>query len=778
MKRIARVVLLLCFAGSARAATWLPVREALTEAQASGKLIVLYLSDGVKANDDWVVAWSQGEGSAVAGSVVLARGTSADAVLLEVSPLRRYSTREPRRSIVIIGPDGDTLSSPDAAFKDATDFTAEVKALNLQLTSFLLSAKYLREGKATESVIAKGQGLLDASLLHAADDAFAAGAEKARKDHDNGLEQLAVLGRAKVDLMRWQADHWQGSNQRDYTPGYRPRGQVYALSGRSRLENTTTQAHSPGESLLHTLGSITSHPANDAVEAQAWYLTGVVRMVTRDLKAAGEAYKNVYRLSPKPSPLAEGARRELDMLGIAVEEDAGTAAGGVHLTLPRREVMAGTIEVVATAQGAAKVEYFLDDARVTERTSAPFTASISLGTLPRAHTIKAVAYDASGRRVGEDAATVNDRVSSLSVHIAEPRDGSIESHAVVVLQPRAPDGIALQSVDLYWDEKKLATMTAPPFRYELTLPAKNASGYLRAVAHDASGSAAEDVKLINAGGVTDTARIDAVELYAIVQDRGGHTIEGLTAADFDVKEDGKPVKADLRSTAADPITFGIAVDTSGSMRVSMGVVIEYVAEFVQTSLAEHDQALLIAFDAQPHILQPLTSDLRHIRSDLSAIQPTGQTAVWDSVIYALQQLRAARGRRALLVFTDGNDNASRTDHAAAVQIAQETGVPVYVVMTYSGGGNAMVNGSATSRPRNGGTPLEQLASVTGGTVFRFPRRADLPKLFTQVRDDTRGEYLLSYVSHSTKPPSEMRKISIAVPSRQAVVRAMSGYYAP
>ncbi len=354
----------------------------------------------------------------------------------------------------------------------------------------------------------------------------------------------------------------------------------------------------------------------------------------------------------------------------------------------------------------------------------------------------------------------------------------IESHALVVIQPRVPVGLELRSVDLYWNETKLASMITSPFRYELTLPAKNASGYLRAVAHDTNGGVAEDAKLINASGMTDNARVDAVEIYAIVQDHAGHTIEGLTVADFEVKEDGRPVTVELHCATDDPITVGIAVDTSGSMRTSMTAVIDYVAEFVQTSLAENDQSLLVAFDDQPHVLQPLTSDLQHFRSDLSAIEPSGNTAVWDSVIYALEQLRAARGKRALLIFTDGNDNASRTDSGAAIQIARETGVPVYVVQTYNGESSVTFNmtGGTSLRKRAGAGALEELAVVTGGTVFRFPKRTDLPRLFAQVRDDTRGEYLLSYISHSTKPRKEMRKISIVVPSKHAIVRAMTGYF--
>ncbi|MEA2327416.1 MAG: hypothetical protein QOE68_2375, partial [Thermoanaerobaculia bacterium] len=395
------------------------------------------------------------------------------------------------------------------------------------------------------------------------------------------------------------------------------------------------------------------------------------------------------------------------------------------------------------------------------------------------HTIKVVAYDANGRSVGEDTASINDWVPALSVQIVEPHGGTIESRAAVELRPHVPGGVELRSIDLYWNETKVATMIAPPFRYVLTLPVKNASGYLRGVAYDSSGGIAEDAMLINAGGLTGSARIDAVELYAIVQDHGGHTIEGLTATDFEVREDGLPVKFQLHSAAADPITVGIAVDTSGSMRNSMTAVIDYVAEFAKNSLARNDQMFLMAFDDQPHVLQPLTSDLQNVRSSLSAVAPSGETAVWDSIIYGLQQLRAVRGKRALLVFTDGNDNASRTDAGAAIQIAHETGVPVYVVLTYNDETRVTVDaaGNTYLRHENADGSIEQLADATGGAVFRYPKRTDLPKLFSQVRDDTRGEYLLSFVSQSKKPASEMRKVSIAVPSRHAVVRAITGYYA-
>src|SRR5258708_2264226 len=274
MNRIAGALLLLFAAGSARGATWLPIPEAMATAHESGKLIVLYLSDGVKDNDDWVEDWREHAGASMAADVLLS------------------------------------------------------------------SVTFLREGKVTESIVAKGQGLLGASQLKVAGETFAAGAKRARQEHDDLLEQVARLGHARVDVEQWQAT-----------------SQIYAPRGHTQAEDQQM----PGTSVLHILDPITAHPASDSIAAQAWYLTGVVRMLMREGKSAGDAYKSAYRLAEKPSPIAETVRRQLDILGIAVPEEAAPgAAGDVHLAMPRREVMVGTIEVVATAPGAAHVEFLLD----------------------------------------------------------------------------------------------------------------------------------------------------------------------------------------------------------------------------------------------------------------------------------------------------------------------------------------------------------------------------------------------------------------------------------
>jgi VWFA-related protein len=151
-----------------------------------------------------------------------------------------------------------------------------------------------------------------------------------------------------------------------------------------------------------------------------------------------------------------------------------------------------------------------------------------------------------------------------------------------------------------------------------------------------------------------------------------------------------------------------------------------------------------------------------LKSDQSRDHPRGG----DINRNALGQLRGVAGKRALLLFTDGEDNGSRTTAAGMIIAAREAGVPVYVF--------------EMERPRRKesgaqDTRLEEIAESTGGALFSTPKRSELPKLFDQVRDDTRGEYILSYVSKSTKPRTELRHVSISL-RHGGAVRATSGYY--
>ncbi len=720
----------------------MPLEEALEQARASERLVLLYLRAGTNADrraEEWLTAaWSHDAILHSIDSFVLARTEYNEPVIRHYEEIAVVARRrEPH--VVILDPAGGVVVEV-IAFKDFGAFASALSSMGAQAPKFAESARMHREGDVPGSYFTRGLALLNGGAMQAGRRAFDFAEETAKNRNDPVMAQRAQLGRVAVDLD----------------------------TGRT------------GYDAMRAATQIAEHALAPDIAVDAWMLIAEKRRAQRDSRRAFEAFTNAYKQATPGSPLAEAARRRLEAMGMPLPggDTPSPAAGPVHLVFPRRSVLAGTLDVVATApDGAARVEFLLDDARVDDSTRPPFRTHFSLGAAPRVHTLRAVAFDDHDRVMGEEAVTINEHVERLSVEISKPKSDDVELRTEVEVTPHAPEGEVIEGVDVYWNKMKLATLTAAPYRTHLELPSHHAFGYLRAVARTHSGASAEDAKLINPASVVDEARVDAVEVYAIVQEHSGKNVEGLTASDFDVKEDGRTVEVALRGSPNDPITVGIALDTSGSMRSAMMDVGEDARTFLRDSLTPGDRTLLVTFQSEPHLAQPLTSDLLHVTSEIFDAVPGGATAVWDAIAFSLTQLKSVEGKRALLVFTDGLDNNSAATPNGVRMLAHEAGVPVYVVLMFANDSSFRNNVPYLSTRDRLAKEYSQLAKESGGAVFIMPKQTDLPRLFAQVRDDTRGEYILSFVSKSTRPRREPRSLKIDVPKQRVVIRAPTGYVA-
>ncbi len=715
--------------------TWKSIDVALTAAQAGGRLILLDLhasADADKKGDKWIAdAQANPSFARVTGEMVLAVATLSPNLVAALPDLAQFRGR--KRHLLLLDPWGGILLEPTEGFGDVSRLIARLNTLRQQAGTFILAGHQRRAGRYALSTVTWAGGLLDGGDVEDAEEVFGKAAAMAKRDNDPEALQGAQLSLAAISLHR-----------------------------RAWIKRT-----------LYDLQQIVAHPATREIEASAWMVLGHAHRGLREEKEAITAYQHAFELAQKPSPFAETARRFLDALGSEPESEvrADVAAGNVHLLYPHRSVMVGSVDFgVATSDNVTRVELFLDDVRVAELTRRPFRAQVALGGTPHVHIIRAVALDAQERQLGEERITLNDRAVSLGVSIITPKEDKVASHTTIEVKPNIPEGRRLTGLDLYWNEAKIATLTGEPFRHELTLPSPSAAGYIRAVARDDSGATAEDVKLLNAAGGSERVGVDAVQVYAIVQDRG-HYVDGLMASDFVVKEDGREVAAQVQSGKADPISIGLALDTSASMHVSMMEVAGYANEFVRESLGAADQTFVVRFDDKPELLQPLTSDRGRVTASIDDVQASGGTAILDAILYSLQQFRGVAGKRALVVFTDCDDNASSARPEGVLQYAREAGVPVYVVEIFSG-----YRLNTPTLLTGGELTLEKIAGATGGAFFRFARKVDLPRIFAQIRDDTRGEYLLTYVSPGSRRRDELRRISVEVPRRRVTVRATSGYY--
>ena len=710
---------------------WQKLVDAMSEAQAKGQLILLDLRSSAlidPAGDRWIRD----------AMAVPAVARAVDQMALGVAGVRSKSNlpdldhfQGGARHLIVLDPWGGIVLEPEDGFGDFAKFAYALNALRQQAPVFIRAATLRRDGKVAQSLVTWAGGLLDAGATDAAAGAFQLALTVALRDNQPEIAQSAQLGFAAINLQKPQ---------------------------------TVLQA-------MRLLEEIAAHPTTTEITARAWMLIGHVHRLARSTRDAIAAYQKSFAAAPKPSELAEAARRHLETLGAEPESEVQSGlAGNVHLLYPHSEVMLGNVTFgIATSNDAARVNIYLDDARVAELTRRPFRAKVNLGSTPHVHTVRAVAFDAQERKLGEESVALNDRAVSLSVSIVAPASDAVVSRTMVEVRPHVPQGGRLTGVDLYWNETKFATLHEEPFRHELVLPSASASGFIRAVARAADGTTAEDVKMINAGGVAEQLRVDAVRVYAIVQDRAGHYVDGLTASDFRVKEDGRMVTPRLQSAKDDPISIGLALDASSSMQVAMTEVIDYANEFIVHSLGTSDQTFVVAFDEQPRLLQPLTNDRKELTQAIYDMHASGGTAIWDAVLYSLQQFHDVPGKRALVVFTDAVNNAGSGTAKSALQYAREVGVPVYVVQIFTG---VHKNLEMTFDENS----IQNLTELTGGAFFRFARKRDLPQLFSQIRDDTRGQYLLTYVSPGDRPRGELRRISVEVPGKRVTVRATSGYY--
>jgi VWFA-related protein len=322
----------------------------------------------------------------------------------------------------------------------------------------------------------------------------------------------------------------------------------------------------------------------------------------------------------------------------------------------------------------------------------------------------------------------------------------------------------------------VASLPHPPYRATIDIPAGR-TGYVRAVAVLDDGRTVEDTKLINAAGASEALNVQEVALYARVLDAGGSPIRGLASRDFTVRDENAPVKATIRQSADDPLTIGIVVDTSGSMGASMLELKESAARFLRETITPRDQAFAVSFDIAPRLLHPLSNDLNSLTKTLYDVHASGDTSVYDALVYSLQQFQSTGGKKALIVFTDGVDLASKETAAACSRLARQSGVPIYVMlMSHPPAATAT---AATAKENRAGVSalagLREIVEATGGAIHANPTAPQLATLFASIREQLRAEYMVTYT-----PPAGgsagWRKVTIDVPGRNVTVRAINGYF--
>jgi len=279
-------------------------------------------------------------------------------------------------------------------------------------------------------------------------------------------------------------------------------------------------------------------------------------------------------------------------------------------------------------------------------------------------------------------------------------------------------------------------------------------------------------------GTTFQVNVKLVNVFSTVTNSGGAPVSALKQEDFQIFEDGKPQKIAVFQRESElPLSIVIAIDTSLSTRNDQKVELESARRFAHAILRPIDGISLFQFSEVVDQLTPFTADLRTIDKGISRVHTGAATALYDTLYLGSDALLDRRGRKVMVVITDGGDTVSKTSYQQAVREAQQAEVILYSIIIVP------IENSA-GRDTGGEHALIQLSRDTGGKYFYASSMEQLDAAFRQISDELRTQYLIAYYPSTRLSDSEYRRIEITInPSTQDYpnpselqVRHRTGYY--
>lgn len=323
---------------------------------------------------------------------------------------------------------------------------------------------------------------------------------------------------------------------------------------------------------------------------------------------------------------------------------------------------------------------------------------------------------------------------------------------------------------------------------------------------------------------TYSSGVNVVNVLATVRDKKGKIVSDLTQADFRLEDEGRPqvIRYFARETGL-PLTLGLLVDTSLSQRRVLGQERSASYKFLDQILRpDKDQAFILHFDREAELLADLTSSRQKLQTALGQlelperdqVQQTRQgpgggypdggrrdgfrgrigTVLYDSVLLASDELmRKQKGRKALILLTDGEDHGSKVSIYDAIVAAHRADTLVYSILFADDAGLGGMGGRMRPRyggmGRGGGMPprapmerpdgkkiLQQISRETGGGFFEVSSKHPIEAIYDEIQEELRNQFNLGYTPDPPAAPGTFHKISVSVSGKDLVVQARAGYY--
>jgi VWFA-related protein len=231
---------------------------------------------------------------------------------------------------------------------------------------------------------------------------------------------------------------------------------------------------------------------------------------------------------------------------------------------------------------------------------------------------------------------------------------------------------------------------------------------------------------------TFRAEARLVEIHATVFDGRGRHITGLGRDDFQILESQQPQAVEIFESVESPFSLGLLLDITGSMEDALPLVKQACLKLLD-ELRPQDQVAVFSFSDRMSEAQDFTQDRKAAAAAIRRLRAGGKTALFDALTRASLRMADRKGKKALVVLTDGNDNASTLTLESALRRARREAIPVY----------CLAQGEALRAAKLMDT-LERIAESTGGNAFRLQKLSRIDEIFEEISRDLAASYLLAY----------------------------------
>jgi VWFA-related protein len=245
-----------------------------------------------------------------------------------------------------------------------------------------------------------------------------------------------------------------------------------------------------------------------------------------------------------------------------------------------------------------------------------------------------------------------------------------------------------------------------------------------------------------------TGQFPIIQTWNSITDENGNSILGLTASDFTVTENGinAPFSVQQIEGSQSAISVALVIDVSGSMGSSGMVYAKQAALTFVSNMSNFDRAAIIKFSYGASIVQGMTSNKTLLTNAINSLSHGGSTAMYDGFYLGLQQLAPESGTKALIGFTDGDNNAGSYNQSSVINYANQLNVPIYAI----GVGSAYA------------TPLQQMASATGGSYYYAPNPSQIGTIYEQISQSIQEQYKIVFNSPNPQLDGTTRLVEISV----------------